>query len=117
MEITINQFIDRLSENRSLKPLYRNAEFRVELKGKHTSLLLAIDKGGCRRLSEPNGRADVMISGKEKDLVRLLEGKERLLMMVQRQALNAQGSYRRLLKLESLFLLNGTERYLIYQLS
>lgn len=117
MEIVMNQFVDRLNENRSLKPLYRNAEFSVELKGKHTRFFLSIHKGGCRRLPEINGEADVTILGKEKDLIRLLEGKERLLTMVQRRALEAKGPYRRLMKLESLFLLNGTEKYMIYQLS
>ncbi|HEU5139450.1 MAG TPA: SCP2 sterol-binding domain-containing protein [Bacillales bacterium] len=115
MEATINRFIERLKENRSLRPLYRNVDFCVELKGKRVNYLLAFDKEGCRRIGE--GKADVTISGKDKDLVHLLEGKERLLMMVQRQALDIQGAYRRQLKLESLFLLNGTEKYLIYQLS
>ncbi|HEX7065512.1 MAG TPA: SCP2 sterol-binding domain-containing protein [Bacillales bacterium] len=115
MEATINRFIERLKENRSLRPLYRNVDFCVELKGKRVSCLLAFDKEGCRRIE--GGKADVTITGKDKDLIHLLEGKERLLMMAQRQALNIQGSYRRQLKLESLFLLNGTEKYLIYQLS
>ncbi|HEX6923441.1 MAG TPA: SCP2 sterol-binding domain-containing protein [Bacillales bacterium] len=115
MEASINQFIERLKKNRSLRPLYRNVDFCVELKGRRTRLLLAFDKDGCRRLGD--GKADVTITGKEKELIHLLEGRERLLMMAQRQVLSAQGSYRRLLKLESLFLLNGSERYLIYQMS
>ncbi|HET7656993.1 MAG TPA: SCP2 sterol-binding domain-containing protein [Bacillales bacterium] len=116
LEACIHQFLERLKKNRSLKPLYRNADFCVALEGKNSRFLIAIDKEGCRLL--PNeAKADVMISGKEKDLIHLLEGKERLLSMMQRQALTAKGTYRRLLKVESLFLLNGTERFLIYQLS
>lgn len=117
METSINQFTQRLKENRSLKPLYRNADFSVDLSGVNGCYRLAFDRDGCRRIPERNGKADVVISGKEKELVHLLEGKERLLMMMQRQALNAQGSYRCLLKLESLFLLNGVAHYAIFQLS
>lgn len=116
MEPSIDQFLDRLKKNRSLKPLYRNADFCVELKGKNSTYYLVIEKEGCRKLPE-GAKADVQISGKEKDLVFLLDGKERLMSMVQRQALEVKGTYRRLLKVESLFLLNGTERFLIYQLS
>jgi ubiquinone biosynthesis protein UbiJ len=117
LEASVNQFIERLKNNRSLRPLYRNADFSVELKGKRSKILLAFDKNGCRRLYKTGMKADVTIFGKEKELIRLLEGKERLMMMAERQALGTQGTYRRLLKLESLFLLNGTESYLIYQLS
>lgn len=116
MKTSIQQFVERLKKNRSLKPLYRNSDFCVALAGNHNTYYMAVEKEGCRLLPEGT-RADVTISGNEKDLVHLLEGKERLMSMVQRQALEVQGTYRRLLKVESLFLLNGTERFLIYQLS
>lgn len=117
MEGSINEFISRLEDNRSLRPLYRSTDFRVEMKTERNRYLLTFNKDGCHRLFDLDERMDVVISGRERQLLRVVEGEKRLLEMSGRGILTAEGSYRRLLKLESLFLLNGTEKYLIYQLS
>lgn len=116
LETTINQFIDRLESNRSLRPLYRSTNFRVAIKSGRDRFLLFFNKEGCR-IMDFTEQAEVVISGGERELLRLVEGEERLLEMAGRQDIVAQGFYRNLLKLESLFVLNAREKYLIYQLS
>lgn len=116
LQTKVNDFVYRLNDNRSLRPLYKTSALRVMMQSGRERYLLMFSRNGCQL--EDQGKADkmdVMIAGTEEALEKVLAGQERLLMMKKRKLITADGTYRRLLKLESLFILNGTERYWFYK--
>jgi ubiquinone biosynthesis protein UbiJ len=99
------RFVAVLSQKPALVPLYKNKRMDVEINGGEERVWIRFDDGHCERLVAAPERVDVTVNGSIEDVMALVNGSERLMLLEEEGRLKVEGHLRHLLALESLFLL------------
>ncbi|MFC7394334.1 SCP2 sterol-binding domain-containing protein [Scopulibacillus cellulosilyticus] len=104
---TSENFVQTLLQKPVLQPLYKNRSFILQLDDKKETVWISFCNGECELLDEHPDNIDVYVSGEENQIVALINGSERLMVLEKEGRLRIDGLERHLLVLESLFLLTG----------
>ncbi len=95
-------FVEKINASHFMKPLLPNEELRIMVShSKQKPILLVLSKSKCF-LSNDHGSAHVYISGESSHLFDCFHSPIRLLQLMKLGAIDVKGSFRNILRLESI---------------
>lgn len=103
----ITCFLQKLKELSHLTPLLPQRNLILKLSSEKTSFLLSVSEKGLhlKKVEYEEDLYDISIKGSETSICRLIMGHAKLTRLIKTGEITAEGSYRNILLLESIFYL------------
>jgi hypothetical protein len=103
-EMDLVSFVEKMNASYFIQPLLPNEELRIRItSSKQKPILLVLKKGACFLSSDnDNLSAHVLVSGDENHLLDCFHSPIRLLQLSKLGAIEVKGSFRNILRLESI---------------